>query len=62
MKKKHRAGADGIENGLIGLSGEEIVVLISGRDTKQEINRFTVQDGMGVKTVKLNLYTFDILF
>ena len=62
IEKKHRAGADGIENGLIGLSGEEIVVLISGRDTKQEINRFTVQDGMGVKTVKLNLYTFDILF
>ncbi|MFX9401292.1 hypothetical protein ABTO44_19210, partial [Acinetobacter baumannii] len=44
------------------LSGEEITVLISGLDSKQEIIRFTAQEGMGEKTIKLNLHTFNILF
>ncbi|MND28336.1 hypothetical protein D3C81_413710 [compost metagenome] len=61
-EKKHSVGANGIENNLVALSGEEIVVLISGLDSKQEIIRFTAQEGMGEKTVKLNLHTFNILF
>lgn len=61
-EKKHSVGADGVENSLIALNGEEIIVLISGLDSKQEVGRFTVQDGMGIKTVKLNLHTFEILF
>jgi len=61
-EKKHSVGANGIENNLVALSGEEIVVLISGLDSKQEIIRFTAQEDMGEKTVKLNLHTFNILF
>ncbi|MDH0719682.1 hypothetical protein [Acinetobacter junii] len=61
-EKKHRVGANGIENNLVALSGEEITVLISGLDSKQEIIRFTAQEGMGEKTIKLNLHTFNILF
>lgn len=61
-EKKHSVGANGIENNLVALSGEEIVVLISGLDSKQEIIRFTAQEAMGEKTVKLNLHTFNILF
>jgi len=62
IEKKHSVSADGVQNSLIALSGEEIVVLISGLDSKQEVSRFTVQDGIGIKTLKLNLHTFDILF
>lgn len=61
-EKKHSVGANGIENNLVALSGEEITVLISGLDSKQEIIRFTAQEGMGEKTIKLNLHTFNILF
>ncbi|MBJ9702335.1 hypothetical protein [Acinetobacter calcoaceticus] len=61
-EKQHNVGANGIENNLVALSGEEIVVLISGLDSKQEIIRFTAQEGMGEKTVKLNLHNFNILF
>ncbi|GAM31347.1 hypothetical protein P23_1863 [Acinetobacter calcoaceticus] len=61
-EKQHNVGANGIENNLAALSGEEIVVLISGLDSEQEIIRFTAQEGMGEKTVKLNLHTFNILF
>lgn len=61
-EKKHSVGANGIENNLVALSGEEITVLISGLDSKQEIIRFRAQEGMGEKTIKLNLHTFNILF
>lgn len=61
-EKKHRVGANGIENSLTALSGEEITFLISGLDSKQEIIHFTAQEGMGEKTIKLNLHTFNILF
>lgn len=61
-EKKHSVGTNGIENNLVALSGEEITVLISGLDSKQEIIRFTAQEGMGEKTIKLNLHTFNILF
>ncbi|KYQ78723.1 hypothetical protein AWW73_09075 [Acinetobacter lactucae] len=61
-EKKHSVGTNGIENNLVALSGEEITVLISGLDSKQEIIRFTAQEGMGEKTIKVNLHTFNILF
>lgn len=61
-EKQHNVGANGIENNLIALSGEEITVLISGLDSKQEIICFTAQEGMGEKTIKFNLHTFNILF
>lgn len=61
-EKKHSVGTNGIENNLVALSGEEITVLISGLDSKQEIIRFTAQEGMGEKIIKVNLHTFNILF
>lgn len=61
-EKQHNVGTNGIENNLVALSGEEITVLISGLDSKQEIIRFTAQEGMGEKTIKFNLHTFNILF
>lgn len=61
-EKRHSVDSSGTENGLVALSGEEIIVLISGLDSKQEITRFTVKEGMGEIIVKLNLHTFEILF
>lgn len=61
-EKKHSTASDGVEKNIRAEVGEEIVVLVSGKDSKQEIGKFSIADGISLYTIKINLHKFEILF
>lgn len=61
-EKKHSTGNDGVERNIQAESGEKIGVLVSGKDSKQEIGSFTVLSNKKNYDINLKLYKFEILF
>lgn len=61
-EKKHSTGNDGVERNIQAESGEKIGVLVSGKDSKQEIGSFTVLSDKKNYDINLKLYKFEILF
>ena len=62
VDKKHTASADGIEKNIIAESGEKISIEVSGKDSRQVVDSFTVSNSLTEKTIKFNLHSFEILF
>lgn len=61
-EKKHSTENDGIEKGIQAESGEKIAVLVSGRDSKQEVGSFTVLNDKKIYDINFKLHKFEILF
>lgn len=61
-EKKHSTENDGIERNIQAESGEKIVILVSGKDVKQEVASFTVQDDKKIYDINFKLYKFEIQF
>lgn len=60
--KKHLVGTDGIEKNIVATSGKKISVEISGKDSRQVLEYFTVSHGVKEQVVKIDLHSFDIIF
>lgn len=60
--KKHSVGNDGIEKNIVAALGESISVEISGNDSKQVLKTFTVSESVREQVIKIDLYSFEILF
>lgn len=61
-EKKHSTENDGIEKGVQAESGEKISVLVSGRNSKQEVGTFTVLNDKKIYDINFKLHKFEILF
>lgn len=61
-EKKHLTENDGIEKGVKAESGEKITVLVSGRNSKQEVGSFTVLNDKKIYDINFKLHKFEILF
>ena len=61
-EKKHSTEKDGIEKGIQAESGEKIAVLVSGRDSKQEVGIFTVLNDKKIYDIQIKLHKFEIIF
>ena len=61
-EKKHSTENDGVEKGIQAESGEKIAVLVSGRDSKQEVGIFTVLNDKKIYDIQIKLHKFEIIF
>ena len=61
-EKKHSTENDGIERNIQAETGEVVTVLVSGKDSKQEVGGFTVLSDNKTYDINFKLHKFEILF